>query len=295
VDWSSVFESQVRWPGVSQRRLAGFMAEVRRPPTEREIADVAAQQRTMVVPGGPVHASYPPIDASRWQLPHRPLPPSYLDLLAWSDGGDFTNGERWLQLFPTDGPSGVRAMTLAYHVPEYMPAALPFAFNGSGVFYLFDMREPADPDGEYPVVAAHAGSLGWATHEDFWPPESWFVAGGLVQACRGRTDIKDLADCECHAPPAMFTPDLPETADIYVDQVPPDSVMTLNHIRKLLAITWRIGASRELLAAQPILAVKGGHPHALHRRLERSANLRPYLFYDAKGKLEPIWPDAEQR
>jgi hypothetical protein len=141
----------VPWTGrrCSSLRIADFTAEVCQSPTGQEIPDVAAQQ----------HDLYRPIDASRWQLPQRPLPTGYLDLLAWSDGGDFANGERWLQLFPTDGPSGVRAMTLAYHLPEHMPAALPFASNGGGVFYLFDMREP-DADGEYPVVAALATSAG---------------------------------------------------------------------------------------------------------------------------------------
>ncbi|MEU0558103.1 SMI1/KNR4 family protein [Dactylosporangium sp. NPDC006015] len=268
------------------------MTEVRRAPTEQEIADVAAQQHNLLPPGGPAPASHRPIDASRWQLPERPLPPRYLALLAWSGGGDFGNGERCLQLFPIDGPSGVRAMTLAYHLPEYMPGALPFAFNGGGVFYLFDMREPANADGEYPVVAAHAGNLGWATHEECYPPECWPVADDLAQACRGRTNIEELADCVCHTPPTGSAPDLPETADIYVDQVPSDSVATLLQLRKLLAVTWRIGALRDLLAGQPILAVQGGRPYALHRVLEQSAELRPYLFYDADGRLEPVWPMA---
>jgi hypothetical protein len=266
------------------------MTEVRQPPTEQEIIDVAARQRNPFPPGGPLHASYRPIDASRWQLPEQRLSPSYLALLAWSGGGDFGTGERWFQLFPVDGPSGVRAMTLAYHLPEYMPAALPFAFNGGGVFYLFDMREPADADGEYPVVAAHAGNLGWATHEECYPPQCWPVADGLEQACRGRTNIEELADCDCHTPSAGLIPDLPEAADIYVDQVPSDSVATLAQLRKLLGVTWRIGELRELLAGQPILAVKGGSPYALHHMLERSAKLRPYLFYDVNGRLKPVRP-----
>jgi hypothetical protein len=185
-------------------------------------------------------------------------------------------------------------MTLAYHLPEYMPGALPFAFNGGGVFYLFDLREPADADGQYPVVAVHAGNLGWATHEEGYPPECWPVADGLEQACRGRTNIEDLADCDCHAPPARFAPDLPETADIFVNQVPPDSIATLVQLRKLLGATWRIGELRRLLATQPILAAKAGRPHSLHHLLDRSTELRPYLFYDAKGRLEPVWPEDQQ-
>ncbi|MFC4068640.1 SMI1/KNR4 family protein [Actinoplanes subglobosus] len=260
-----MFEHQDRQPGATPRRLADFIAEIRQP-----------------------------IDASPWRLPDRPLPPSYLGLLTWSDGGVLANGDRVLQLFPTDGPSGVRAMTLAYQLPEHMPGALPFAFNGGGVFYLFDMREPADAHGEYPVVAAHAGSIGWVTHDDSYPPECWPIAGDLPQACRGRTDIAELADCACHTPPATFASTLPETADIYIDQVPHDSLRTLMQLRKLLTATWRIDTSRELLARQPFLAVRNGRPYALHRKLEESAGLRPYLFYDADGRLEPVSPDSER-
>jgi hypothetical protein len=54
------------------------MTEVRQPLTEQEIADVAAAQRNPFPPGDPLHASYRPIDASRWQLPARPLSSSYL-------------------------------------------------------------------------------------------------------------------------------------------------------------------------------------------------------------------------
>ncbi|MEU4156478.1 hypothetical protein [Actinoplanes sp. NPDC026670] len=50
---------------------------------------------------------------------------------------------------------------------------------------------------------------------------------------------------------------------------------------------------RDLLAAQPILAVEGGRPHALHRMLEGSADLRPYVFYDAEGSLEPVWTPSD--
>ena len=286
-----MFEYREPRPGATQRQLADFVTQVRQPPTEQEIADVAAQQRNLFPPGDRLHASYRPNDASRWRMSDRPLPASYLALLAWSDGGEFGTGAQWLQLFPTTGPSGVRAMTMAYHLPEYMPGALPFAFNGGGVFYLFDLREPANADGEYPVVAAHAGNLGWATHEECCPPECWPVADSLEQACRGRTNIEDLAHRYCHAPSAESAPDLPETADIYVDQVPPDSVATLAQLRKLLGVTWRIGELRELLAGQPILAVRAGRPYAVHHALDQFADLRPYLFYDTQGRLEPVWPD----
>ncbi len=56
----------------------------------------------------------------------------------------------------------VFAMMLAYHVPEYMPLAVPFAFNGGGTFYMFDMRSPP-VNGEYPIVCCGSGRWGSMT------------------------------------------------------------------------------------------------------------------------------------
>jgi len=74
---------------------------------------------------------------------------------------------------------------LAYHIPQYMPDALPIAFNGGGVFYLLDMREPAC-EGEYPIVCASSGYLGWE-------PRAWrLVAPSFLEACRGTVNVEDL-------------------------------------------------------------------------------------------------------
>lgn len=76
-------------------------------------------------------------------------------------------------------------MMLAYHLPEYMPGALPIAFNGGGTFYLFDMREPAKK-GEYPVVCSHSGKLGWDTDECVR------IADSFLSACQGSVNVDDL-------------------------------------------------------------------------------------------------------
>ncbi|MFI5932311.1 SMI1/KNR4 family protein [Actinoplanes sp. NPDC051494] len=185
-EWSTVFAHSEPCPGAGTRALDEFARRVRGGPDAVETAEIIGQQRNPFPPGDPSHPLYQPLDPSGWLLPDRDLPRSYLALLAFSDGGSFGNGDRLIQLFPTDGPAGVRAMTFAYHLPASMPGALPFAFNGGGVFYLFDMRDAADDTGEYPVVAAHAGSSGWAA-DDHWP-----VAPTLAEACHGTVDIADL-------------------------------------------------------------------------------------------------------
>jgi hypothetical protein len=113
-------------------------------------------------------------------LPDGPLPPSYLSLLRWSDGGSFVNGDhRFDPFLPC---SRLREYLLGYHVPQYMPGALPFALDGGGGFYLFDMR--AGPvRGEYPLLYAGASNLRY--------DDAVAVASSLIEACRGTTDPAD--------------------------------------------------------------------------------------------------------
>jgi len=76
-------------------------------------------------------------------------------------------------------------MLLAYHLPLYMPLALPIAFNGGGTFYFLDLREPA-VKGEYTIVVAHSGYLGWQSDACF--P----VADRFEELCRGTQDVDEL-------------------------------------------------------------------------------------------------------
>jgi hypothetical protein len=76
-------------------------------------------------------------------------------------------------------------MLLGYHLPQYMPGALPIGFNGGGTLYLLDLREPAI-DGEYPLVCAHAGYLAWS--QQACHP----VAPTFIEACRGGVDVDEM-------------------------------------------------------------------------------------------------------
>jgi hypothetical protein len=185
-DWSSVFDEAYPVAGASATDLERFVATVGQSLTPAEAGAINRGQRNPFPKGDPHYELWRPFDASQWVMPDRPLPASYLVLLRWSNGGEFRKGGRWFQFFPALDPGhGVRAMLLAYHLPQYMPGALPFAFNGGGTFYLFDMRGAAK-DGEYPVVCAHAGNLGWE------PGECLRIAETLESACRGVADVDEL-------------------------------------------------------------------------------------------------------
>ena len=149
-------------PGASDEVLKQFVAEIARPMSGAEVRATNSSQRNPFPRGDPLHLAWHAFDASKWVIPSRPLPPSYLSFLRSSNGGEFRTGERWFQFFPAlDRQHGVRAMMLGYHLPEYMPGAVPIAFDGCGGFYLLDCptREEAL------AIARRCPAAEWATVE----------------------------------------------------------------------------------------------------------------------------------
>jgi hypothetical protein len=93
--------------------------------------------------------------------------------------GCYVNGDRQIGFFSA---GELRSMLLEYEVPEYMPGALPIAFDGGGTFYLFDMRK-APSNGEYPILFADAGALEFE--------EARVVGSSFLEVCQGTTDPYD--------------------------------------------------------------------------------------------------------
>jgi len=171
LNWDSVFPDIIsRPPGASEATIQELVATICQPLTAAELEWLSPQQR----------------DPERWILPSLELPAAYLDLLRWSDGGQFRNGSRLFQFMPSiDSKNGVRAMMLAYSVPFNCPGILPFAMNGGGIFYAFDMRFRAR-DGEYQIVVAECGH----------PHTPFAIAPTLLDACNGTVDVVSTWDDE---------------------------------------------------------------------------------------------------
>jgi hypothetical protein len=181
IDWTTVFEEARPEPGASQREIATFLGGLGQPLSAAEIAEVNRFQRNPFSASDPHHATWAPFDPSGWQMPDRPVPASYVSFLRWSDGGTFRNGDRYFQMYGT----GLRQMMIDRNIPQYMPRALPFAFNGGGVMYMFDMRKKAIK-GEYPIICASAGCL---TFDPHYSPR---VANSFLEVCQGRFNVERL-------------------------------------------------------------------------------------------------------
>lgn len=156
-EWNKIFTWNAKPRGARPDQIAWAERTVASAHTNAEIEQIMASQQNPFRPEDPLYKEYKPFDPRLWRLPQRPFPPSYVSLLQWSDGGEFAREERGL--FPLFACDDLRGYMLQYHVPEYMPGALPFGMNGGGEFYLLDMRHPADDDQEYPVLQASAGNL----------------------------------------------------------------------------------------------------------------------------------------
>ena len=141
-------------PPATDADIAAFVGSVFVPLSDNEIRDLHVEHKAAVGDG----CFDPPFDPATWQLPIRPLPDSYLSFLRYSNGGYFAGTNR--DFDPLFNTREVRDYMLGYSIPHWMPSSCPIGFDGGGTFYLLDMRRESDI-GDYPVLFAHAGNLGY--------------------------------------------------------------------------------------------------------------------------------------
>ncbi|QDT91751.1 SMI1/KNR4 family protein [Gimesia algae] len=157
MDWNHVFQHVAKEIPATDDDITYLQKSVLAPLVKSEITEINSEQQNPFLETNPLYEEYQPFDPSKWDIPMRPFPDAFVAFLKWSNGGDFVRGEREFGMF---GTKSIREYLLAYQIPEYMPGAVPFAFDGGGGFYLFDMRKEMI-DGEFPIVISHSGSLGW--------------------------------------------------------------------------------------------------------------------------------------
>jgi len=173
IDWISIFDEAQIAKGASEDEIACFVTEFPKPLSETELATTKTDLLKLKL-------DIEVYNPAKWILPNKPFPPSFLNFLSWNNGGWCRKGEREFGFLAT---FDFREYMLAYMFPEWMESAVPFALNGGGVFYVFDMRE--EPiNGEYPILITKAGNQGYH--------DAKLIADSFVEACSGTTNIEDL-------------------------------------------------------------------------------------------------------
>ena len=110
------------------------------------------------------------------QFPICELSHTYIELLNESNGGDFTIGNREYQLLSAE--EALQAYQ-SYNFSIYMPFAFPFAMDGCGNFYIFNLREKDDC-----IYAVSASDLEWEA--------SCMIAENLIQCFRQKEALDDI-------------------------------------------------------------------------------------------------------
>ncbi len=100
-------------------------------------------------------------------FPFTILDTSYKTFLLESNGGEFLRGEREYQMFSVNEICDFYEM---YLFETYMPYALPFAMDGYGNFFLFDMR--TQTSFIYMVAANH---MCWESEDCFQIAENFMA------------------------------------------------------------------------------------------------------------------------
>lgn len=80
------------------------------------------------------------------------LPTELQELLQYSNGGGIINGDREFGYFSL---YEISDFYYEYQFDKYTPHLMPIAFNGGGIFYAYDFRNPANIS----LVAISAGVL----------------------------------------------------------------------------------------------------------------------------------------
>lgn len=185
-DWTSLFDEVHVQSGATEGEISLLVDDATRPLSLAEIEQTNAKlmglaQSLKRADFGGAWDVVTKIDPSKWQMPRGALPVMYLGFLKWSNGGSFRTGEKWFD--PMFRTNEVRGYLIGYDLPEWMPGVLPFAFDGGGTFYVFDMRRPPC-DGEYPILVAHAGNLGFHGSRQ--------IGSSFLEACRGKQSPLNL-------------------------------------------------------------------------------------------------------
>jgi hypothetical protein len=166
--WYNQFTFFDKAPGLAIVLPADYFT---RPYTSEEF--VTLKHIDTMYPAGETPATYPV--PSQLQLP-----PDYIELLQYSNGGGIINGKREFGYF---SPETIRAYYISYGFQVWAPAFLPIALNGGGSFYAYDCRQPG-----LPIVAVAAGNIGY-------DPDCWaFLGNTLHEVLSQPTNIEEDLD-----------------------------------------------------------------------------------------------------
>lgn len=224
MDFQKIFNKErIKKPGASLSEIESFINSWNADLSKEEIDEINSAQKNPFRKGDKYYDLYKPFDPKLWNFPKMELPSDYIEFLKYSNGGEFINGNRYLQFFSTHD---FREMNIAYELPEYMEYAISFAMDGCGNHLLFDMRASCK-NNEYPILAAHSGNLGYE--------DAKLVAASFNELCKGTTQIDDIMSEDDEQ--KVY----PQECDVYLIKGPRSGKSGLLKIKQMLNLNVSMG------------------------------------------------------
>ena len=110
------------------------------------------------------------------------FPISFLNFLKYCNIQEIENGKRYFVFYSL---KDIRDLTISYSYPKWLKGGVPFASNGGGKHYVFDMRQNSI-NGEYPIYAVDLCNLGWETNGIY------LLGNTFLEVVTGKKDVDDL-------------------------------------------------------------------------------------------------------
>ena len=142
---------------LTEETMITFQREWNLPLSDNELNDLRKKDKKPSYWNDSTYGEWKPKKFEKWAFPKSNFPKEFLELIKVYGGCAFIKGELEFSVF---GPHDLRAMNIAYELPEYMTGAVSFGLDGAGNHILFDMRSKDSTD-TYKIYAAHSSYLEW--------------------------------------------------------------------------------------------------------------------------------------
>ncbi|MEN9362397.1 MAG: hypothetical protein RL095_3932 [Verrucomicrobiota bacterium] len=252
--FEEIFKDQAHGYGASEDEILNFITSLKQ--------SLSLQEREEISEFWKKHPEIQcDLNIDTWRFPNQSLSHQFLNFLRWSNSGCcLVNGEREFGFFSTHD---TRDMMISYEFPKYLPEALPFALNGGGWFYAFDMRkEPKN--GEYPIIFIESGNLSF--------DDAFYLADSFIDA------LMDSRNPEHLVHPPVDLP-YPTEGSIWLLETPEGGLKTMFLLKKLLTESWGSQEMKNMILSTPVCINLKGNPFKTWSLLKEHKDLISIIGY----------------
>ncbi|GEM_PF-3383546 len=144
---------------VTEKVLIQFQDEWNLPLSDVEINELRKNDNQPSYWNREIYGKWEPKKFENWTFPNGRFPQEFIRLMKYYGGCNFLKGDREFCVF---GIEELRAMNIAYELPEYIEGAVSIGLDGAGNHVIFDMRQVKTMH-HYKIYGVHSSNLDWGS------------------------------------------------------------------------------------------------------------------------------------